>query len=126
MRVPEEFVRGIGDELSVAAIVARATSTVAITSELPSGKAVSARFMICGHAKQIDCIVDGHTVWMAGTKISIADIDTPETHSLRCAWEARLGQAATPKMHPLLNAGPFTLTPTKRDIDCYGRKLHTV
>ncbi|WP_162236711.1 hypothetical protein [Sphingomonas sp. Leaf230] len=50
---------------------------VATVSALPSGKAVSARITICGHAKRIDCMVDGHTVWMAGTKIRIADIDTP-------------------------------------------------
>ena len=90
------------------------------------GKAVSARFTICGQAKRIDCIVDGHTVWMAGTKIRIADIDTPETHPPRCAREARLGQAATLKMQALLNAGPFTLTPIKRDVDRYGRKLRIV
>ena len=117
-----EFVRGIGDELSAAASVARAASTVAITSALSGGKAVSARITICGHTKRID----GDTIWMAGTKIRIADIDTPETHPPRCAREARLGQAATPKMHPLLNAGPFTPTPIKRDVDRYGRKLRIV
>jgi len=29
-------------------------------------------------------------------------------------------------MHPFLNAGPFTLTPIKRDVDRYGRKLRIV
>ena len=29
-------------------------------------------------------------------------------------------------MHPLLNAGPFTPTPIKRDVDRYGRKLRIV
>ena len=71
-------------------------------------------------------MVDGDTFWMAGTKIRIADIDTPETHPPRCAREARLGQAATVKMQALLNAGPFTLTPIKRDVDRYGRKLRIV
>ena len=37
---------------------------------LTRGKAVSARITICGHAKRIDCMVDGHTVWIAGTKIA--------------------------------------------------------
>jgi endonuclease YncB( thermonuclease family) len=63
---------------------------------------------------------------MAGAKIHIAGIDTPETHPPRCAREARLGQAATPKMHPLLNAAPFTQTPIKRDVDRYGCKLRIV
>jgi endonuclease YncB( thermonuclease family) len=121
-----EFVRRIGDELSVAASVASAASTVATASALSGGKAASARFTICGHAKRIDCMVDGDTPRMAGTKIRIADIDTPKTHPPRSACKARLAQAATPKMYPLLNAGPFTLTPTKRDVDRYGRKLRLV
>jgi endonuclease YncB( thermonuclease family) len=113
--------------LTTAAGVASAASTVAAAaSALSGGKAVAARFTICGHAKRIDCMVDGDTFWMAGTKIRIADIDTPETHPPRCAREARLGQAATVKMQALLNAGPFTLTPIKRDVDRYGRKLRIV
>ncbi|MES3151211.1 thermonuclease family protein [Sphingomonas faeni] len=113
--------------LATAAGVASAATTVAAAaSALSGGKAVSARFTICGHAKRIDCMVDGDTFWMAGTKIRIADIDTPETHPPRCAREARLGQAATVKMQALLNAGPFTLTPIKRDVDRYGRKLRIV
>lgn len=113
--------------LATAASVASAASTAAAAaSALSGGKAVSARFTICGHAKRIDCMVDGDTFWMAGTKIRIADIDTPETHPPRCAREARLGQAATRKMQALLNAGPFTLVPIKRDVDRYGRKLRLV
>ena len=108
-----------------------AASTVATTvagaaSVLAGRKAVSGRFTICGHAKRINCMVDGDTFWMAGTKIRIADIDTPETHPPRCAREARLGRAATVKMQGLLNAGPFTLVPIKRDVDRYGRKLRLV
>jgi len=121
------FVRGIGDELPVAASVASATSTAAVAAfALSDGKAVSARITICGHAKRIDCMVDGDTLWMAGTKIRIADIDMPETRPPRSAREARLGQAATLKMQPLLNAGPSTLTPIRRDVDRYGRKLRVV
>jgi len=98
----------------------------AAASALSGGKAVPARLTICSHAKPIDCMVDGHTVWMAGTKIHITDIDTPKIHPPRCAREARLGQAATLKMHPFLNAGPFTPAPIKRDIDRYDRKLRLV
>ncbi|MEG8032322.1 thermonuclease family protein [Sphingomonas aurantiaca] len=113
--------------LATAAGVASAASTAAaLASALSGSKPVSTRFTICGHAKRIDCMVDGDTFWMAGTKIRIADIDTPETHPPRCAREARLGQAATVKMQALLNAGPFTLVPIKRDVDRYGRKLRLV
>ena len=103
-----------------------ASAAAAAASAMSGGKSVSARFTICGHAKRIDCMVDGDTFWMAGTKIRIADIDTPETHPPRCPYEARAGQAATVKMQALLNAGPFTLVPIKRDVDRYGRKLRIV
>ncbi|WP_232090156.1 thermonuclease family protein [Sphingomonas sp. HMP9] len=111
---------------TAAGVASAASSAAALASALSGGKAVSARFTICGHAKRIDCMVDGDTFWMAGTKIRIADIDTPETHPPRCAREARLGQAATVKMQALLNAAPFTLVPIKRDVDRYGRKLRIV
>ena len=117
---------GGGTLATAAGVTSAASSAAALTSALSGGKPVSARFTICGHAKRIDCMVDGDTFWMAGTKIRIADIDTPETHPPRCAREGRLGQAATVKMQALLNAGPFTLTPIKRDVDRYGRKLRIV
>ena len=91
-----------------------------------AGKAVSARFTICGRAKRVNCMVDGDTFWMNRTKIRIADIDTPETHPPRCKAEARAGHRATLRMQALLNAGPFTLTRIKRDVDKYGRKLRLV
>ena len=71
-------------------------------------------------------MVDVRTVWMAGTKMHIADIDTLKTHPPRSACEARPRRAATPTMQALLNAGPFTLTQIKRDVDRYGRKLRIV
>jgi endonuclease YncB( thermonuclease family) len=122
-----EFVRAIGDELQsrqVLPVLRRRWRQR--RPRCRGGKAVPARLTICSHAKPIDCMVDGHTVWMAGTKIHITNIDTPKSHPPRCAREARLGQAATLKMHPFLNAGPFTLTPIKRDVDRYGRKLRIV
>ena len=118
---------GATGALGTAAGVASAASTAAAAaSALSGGSPVAARFTICGHAKRIDCMVDGDTFWMAGTKIRIADIDTPETHPPRCAYEARAGKAATVAMQALLNAGPFELVPIKRDMDRYGRKLRLV
>jgi endonuclease YncB( thermonuclease family) len=115
-----------GTLATAAGIVSAASTAAAAASALSGGKPVSARFTICGHAKRIDCMVDGDTFWMAGTKIRIADIDTPETPPPRCAREGRLGKAATLKMQAMLNAGPFTLTPIRRDVDRYGRKLRIV
>jgi endonuclease YncB( thermonuclease family) len=68
-------------------------------------------------------ICKSDTIWYRGSKIRIADIDTPETHQPRCAAEAERGAAATRRLHELVNAGPFTLQSIDRDEDRYGRKL---
>lgn len=87
---------------------------------------VRARFGFCHSGGGTDCVVDGDTFWMAGIKIRIADIDTPETHPARCSQEARLGAAATQRLQSLLNGGAVTLAPIDRDTDRYGRKLRIV
>ncbi len=72
-------------------------------------------------------VVDGDTFWIGGDKIRIADIDTPETHPPRCAYEAELGAKATRRLAVLLDQGPFALEPIGgRDLDRYGRKLRIV
>lgn len=86
----------------------------------------SASFGFCDTGGGSNCVVDGDTLYYQGTKIRIADIDTPETHPSRCAAEARLGDAATQRLHTLVNAGPFSLQPIDRDKDIYGRKLRLV
>jgi micrococcal nuclease len=83
----------------------------------------SARFGFCHVGGGANCVVDGDTFWYQGQRIRIAEIDTPETHPSRCAEEARIGNAATQRLHALLNAGPFHLETTQRDKDNYGRLL---
>ena len=82
-------------------------------------------FSLC-HQGGTNCVVDGDTIWLAGEKIRIADIDTPETHPSRCPREARLGKAATLRLQALLNQGPVTLKAPRRDTDRYGRKLRII
>jgi endonuclease YncB( thermonuclease family) len=94
-----------------AALVATATDTE------------TAVFGICKSGGGPNCVVDGDTIWYRGSKIRIADIDTPETHQPRCAAEAARGAAATRRLHQLVNAGPFSLQSINRDEDRYGRKL---
>lgn len=91
-----------------------------------SGAAVRASFGLCHSGGGSDCVVDGDTFWMAGEKIRIADIDTPETHPSRCPREAELGRAATHRLHALLNSGAVSLAAIERDTDRYGRKLRVV
>ena len=94
---------------------ATATATAADTE--------TAVFGICKSGGGPNCVVDGDTIWYRGSKIRIADIDTPETHQPRCAAEAARGAAATRRLHQLVNAGPFSLQSINRDEDRYGRKL---
>lgn len=86
----------------------------------------SARFAICGAGTRVTCVVDGDTFWLNGTKIRIADIDTPEVSSPKCAAELQRGRMATQRLTGLLNAGPFTLEPADRAQDRYGRALYVV
>jgi micrococcal nuclease len=85
--------------------------------------AESARFSFCHSGGGTNCVVDGDTVWYRGNNIRIADIDTPETHPPGCAEEARLGKAATDRLHELLNAGAFSIKSIDHDTDPYGRQL---
>jgi endonuclease YncB( thermonuclease family) len=86
----------------------------------------AARFELCGAGSRRNCVIDGDTFWYRGEKVRIADINTPETSAPECAEEAALGAAATGRLHALLNAGPFTVEPTDRDRDQYGRLLRNV
>lgn len=89
-------------------------------------QARSPQFAICGRVRRT-CVVDGDTFWLDGTKIRIADIDTPEIGQPRCDYEYELGMRATRRLVDLLNAGPFELrTIGNRDEDQYGRKLRVV
>lgn len=77
---------------------------------------------------RVTCVVDGDTIWYRGTKIRIADLDTPEVSKPGCANEAAMGRKATARMQALLNAGPFSLEPNPegRSEDRYGRSLKLV
>ncbi|RYD57237.1 MAG: thermonuclease family protein [Sphingomonadales bacterium] len=83
-------------------------------------------FGFCHSGGGTDCVVDGDTFWMDGTKIRVSDIDAPETHPSRCPEEARLGEAATKRLQALLSAGPVTLEIGERATDKYGRALRIV
>lgn len=92
------------------------------------GEQHSARFPLCRGPVRVTCVVDGDTFWFAGTKIRVADIDTPEVSQPRCPEERALGRRATERMRELLNAGRFGLAapPDGRTRDRYGRELRIV
>ncbi|MDZ4316921.1 MAG: thermonuclease family protein, partial [Azonexus sp.] len=87
-----------------------------------------AQFSLCSGPVRITCIVDGDTIWYQGTKIRIADLDTPEVSNPACANEEMMGRRATRRLQTLLNAGPFSLEPNPegRSEDRYGRSLMLV
>jgi len=71
-------------------------------------------------------VIDGDTCDFRGTRIRIADIDTPEVRG-ECRDETERAARATARMRALLAAGPFELRRTgTRDEDVYGRKLRIV
>ena len=102
------------------------SATVASARPGTSADSESARFDACGRGERINCVVDGDTLWYAGEKIRLADINTPEVSRPQCAREAALGARASARLLALLNEGAFTLETVERDRDAYGRLLRTV
>jgi endonuclease YncB( thermonuclease family) len=101
-----------------------ARRVAAITA--PASDQTLVSFPFCSDGRRVTCVVDGDTFWLSGTKIRIADIDTPELSPPRCEAERIKGEAAKSRLRELLNAGPFSLVAGWRDEDRYGRKLRTV
>jgi micrococcal nuclease len=114
--------------VAIGLVVARVDRVWPGSAETPDLRAagVVRSFGQCHSGGGTNCVVDGDTFWVDGSKVRVADIDAPETHPPRCAEEARLGNAATDRLQALLNAGPVTLVSIDRDTDRYGRKLRVV
>ncbi len=87
---------------------------------------LSGQFVLCAQVTRRNCVVDGDTIWFAGEKIRILDINTPETTTPRCDRELVLGKAATARLIELLNMGPFSLETGPELTDRYGRSLRRI
>jgi len=99
---------------------------VALFAREPVVEQYTTSFERCSGPERSTCVVDGDTFWLEGTKIRIADINTPEVSEPQCAAEAELGERATERLVSLLNARGFSLETIDRDEDVYGRKLRIV
>jgi micrococcal nuclease len=89
--------------------------------------AAAAALTLCAAGPRDNCVVDGDTFWLAGEKIRIADIDTPEVSAPQCPAEKALGDRATRRLLALLNAAPFELRQVgERNRDRNGRLLRVV
>jgi micrococcal nuclease len=85
--------------------------------------ALAAAFTLCAEGPRTNCVVDGDTLWVNGTKVRLADINAPETQQAGCPAERALGDRAKHRLLALVNAGPFTLEIAGRPTDRYGRAL---
>jgi endonuclease YncB( thermonuclease family) len=110
----------------ILALIGARLPNFTISTPAQTSAPVTASFDYCQWGGGTNCVVDGDTFWIGGEKVRIANIDAPETHPSRCAEEARLGNAATDKLHDLLNSGAVTMTSIDRDRDVYGRLLRNV
>ena len=82
------------------------------------------KFTFCSDGSQRNCVVDGDTIYFAGVKIRVEEIDTPEIHGYKCEQEFKRGLRAKSRLLELLNEGPFTIASNGGDDeDQYGRKL---
>lgn len=116
-------------KITTLTIFAAAISTAALLETPPSYAASSkvSQFRKCDFGRRTTCVVDGDTIWIAGEKIRIADIDAPEISEPKCQSELALGNRATARLIELINAGPFELKAWPgRDEDRYGRKLRVL
>lgn len=102
------------------------THPIELTDQTSSSEQYEVNFGRCSGPIRINCVVDGDTFWLKGTKYRIADINTPEVSSPQCGSEAELGERATVRLIELLNGGAFSLKKIDRDADKYGRKLRVV
>ncbi|MFM7348430.1 MAG: thermonuclease family protein [Erythrobacter sp.] len=66
------------------------------------------------------CVVDGDTVWIAGEKIRLLDIDAPEMEG-RCPAERALAIRSRDRLVTLLRARHVTIA--RQGKDRYGRTL---
>ncbi len=114
--------------IPLAALTGAPPLRVAALGRTALADTLAARFARCVGSHRQTCVVDGDTIWLAGDKIRLADINAPETHMAGCDYEQALGERATDRLVVLLNEGPFSVTrgDPRRDRDRYGRLLRVV
>lgn len=117
---------GVAGDSRAVDVPAQFPATMIGAAHIPEGGGERVRFSICHEGGGGNCVVDGDTIWLRGTKIRIADIDAPEIHDFRCPEEKALGDRATERLHELLQGGTLTLGSIGRGDDQFGRKLRIV
>jgi micrococcal nuclease len=85
--------------------------------------AAEARFGQCYNGGA-NCVIDGGTIYVGGTKVEIAGMEAPKIQDSKCSQEREAGIDAAVKLVALLNTGKVTVGPTFRDE--FGRDGRTV
>jgi endonuclease YncB( thermonuclease family) len=84
----------------------------------------SSRFGQCVTELGPNCVLDGETIHVDGSKVVIAGIEAPGIENARCSSERDKGIIAAIKLADLLNSGEVVAGPALRDE--FGREVHKV
>lgn len=127
-RSPEQEIwGGVAGVLAIAALlvlVIVGLGAATIFRDDPDAAARQQRFAQCYNAEGDNCVLDGGTIYVAGEKVRIAGIDTPQILGAHCGRERERGIDAAVKLVALLNGGNVTVGPPLRDAS--GREVHEV
>jgi len=118
---------GIVGILVFAAAIGTAIVALAIFTVLRDDPAADARYVQfnqCYAAAGPNCVEDGGTIYMNGTRIAIAGIEAPGINDAKCDGERDRGVGAATLLAMVLNSGPVTVG--SAFVDQSGRTVHKV
>jgi micrococcal nuclease len=106
------------------AVLVVGISVATIFHEDRAAAARALRFGQCYNAQGPNCVLDGGTIYVRGTKVVIAGIDAPQIQGAGCAAETDRGIDAAVRLADLLNSGKVSVGAPFRDE--YGRDVRKV
>jgi micrococcal nuclease len=122
----QELWGSVAGVLLFAVVIVVAIAGIAAATILHQDPAADARerqFGQCYNGGQ-NCVIDGGTIYVAGEKVTIAGIDTPQILGAQCPEEHARGIDAAVRLANYLNSGSVTLGPPVRDSS--GRQVRSV
>ena len=90
----------------------------------PDPAAQAAKFGQCYNSDGQNCVIDGDTLYVGGSRVEVAGIEAPQINGARCPEERDRGIAAAVALSDLLAGGNVTVSPPFRDE--YGRTVRSV
>jgi len=117
---------GVAGVMLFAAVIVAAVVGIAWTTifkDDPAAAAAEAKFGQCYNGGP-NCVVDGGTIFVGGTRVAIAGLVAPKIQDASCDAERDGGISASVALIALLNSGPVSVGPTFTDE--LGRPVQTV